>query len=331
VFEKPELLIQMMKQAGSDNLAVASQAGADFAAALEQPIKEAIFPGDLYSDLFTIEEWAENADVRYATDLVQPGREQEYVAYNVPRHGAPPERIVEQDYIRVPTNMDFASIEIPILAMRQGDYNVLKRAMQVLEQGVVMKINNDAFHALTAAGVGRGFSVVDTTATAGVFSKALLTSMQVKMRRTTGTNASSVNGFSLGRIYLSPEARATIGNFDNTKLDEVTRRQVIMSPEGHIEKLFGTEIKDIVELGVGGQYQNYAVNVQGFTFTNSKTDLAIGVDLNKRDRLVLPMTMKPTVTDDSAVTRRRNIMSFFVRFSFGVGVLDDRCTFLAQV
>lgn len=326
--EDKKALINLMKLAGSENLAVAAEAGAEFAVALELPIKEAIFPGDLYSDLFTIEEYPENADVRYATDLIQPGREQEYVAYAVPRHGAPPERIVEQDYVRVATNRYFDSIEIPIPAMRQGDYNVLKRAMQILHQGAVMIMNNNCFHALTAAGVGRGFSVVDTAATAGQFSKTLLTNMQVKMRRATGSNASSVNGFSLGRIYMSPELRATISVFDNTKLDEVTRREVIMSPEGHIEKLFGTEIKDIVELGAAGQYQIYATTVQQFSFTNSKTELVIGVDLNKRDRLVLPVSKMPSVVDDSAVTRRRNIVSFFFDMNFGVGCLDDRVTFL---
>lgn len=323
-----ETLSNMMKDAGSDNVAVAAQASADLALAMQVPIREAIFPGDLYNDLFTIEERSENDDIRYATDLVQPGREDEFVAYTVPRHGAPPERLVEPDFIHVNVSEAFDSIEIPLPALRFGEYNVLRRAMQILQYGCTKKMNDDCFHAITAAGIGRGFVVVDAAATAGVFSKDLLLKMQAKMRRSTGSNASSVDGFRLGRIYVSPEVRSTIASFTNAQLDEITRREIITSPEGRIESLYGTEIRDIVELGVAGKYQNYATTVQGLVLPTPKTELVIGVDLHKRDRLIMPMTQKPTVTDDSAAYKRRNLASYFVRFAYGTAVLDDRVIIL---
>ncbi len=336
--EKKEIamLVRLAKDVGSDDLAVASKAGADLGIAMAENFKEALFPTDLHADLFQVESRTENEDVRYPTDLIAVGREKEFKAYHVPRWGGPAERVVEQDYLRIATHDYINNLEIPLPALRQGDYNAIARAIEVLWEGVNMTMNDICFKTVLAAAAGRGFQVTSTAAEVtafglGALPKSLISRMQTKQRR--ASNASSSKSFRMTRAYMSPELRETITQWDNTKVDELTRREVIMGEDGKISGVYQCEFRDIDELGAVGDYQLSAINDYGYTLTTAggvRTELIVGVDARpvKKSRFVMPVCKMPELIDDSAAYRRRNLASWYMRFNFGAGILDNRgCIF----
>lgn len=323
-----EYFVDLMRKAGSaaPEAAEARAAWGELAQAVSIPIKEAIFPGDLYSDLVTMESWDARKDSpRYATDLISPGTEKDFQAYKVPAHGQLPERTVEPEYIRVDTFDLAQSIDFPRDLLSSGDYDAMARALYIMQQGLVMKMNDDVWHALLAAAKGRSFIVTDAAAGPGAFTKILLAKMQTKMKRATGSNANSVNAFNLTRVYMSPELREDIIDFDNTKLDEVTRREIILAKDGKIASLFGTEIRDILELGAetGSKYQSYYTTNLSGSLGASDTELLIGVDASRKSQFVMPVVKQPTVEYDVTMARR-NKTGMFCWLRYGVAVLDDR-------
>lgn len=323
-----EAFRDLMKRAGGGNAEASEtkQAVADLAEAVAIPIKEAIFPGNLYADLVTMESWDARSDTpRYATDLITPGTEREFQAYKVPAHGQLPERTVEPEYIRVDTFNVGQSIDFPRDLLASGDFDAMARAMFIMQMGIQMQMNDDVWHALLAAAKGRGFIVGDTAAAAGVFTKRLLAKMQTKMKRATGSNANSVNAFSLKRAYMSPELREDIVDFDNTKLDEVTRREIILAKDGKIASLFGTEMHDILELGAesSSKYQDYYTGKLAGTLNTDDTQLLIGVDTARKSQFVMPVVKQPVVEYDLTLARR-NKTGMFCWLRYGVAILDDR-------
>ncbi len=96
MFEKefPQLA-EAMERAGSDNRQEADAGFADLAEAVQQPVREAIFPGNLFQDLFTMERWDGIESPYYLTDLVQPGQEANFKAYAVPAHGELPRNFAQ--------------------------------------------------------------------------------------------------------------------------------------------------------------------------------------------------------------------------------------------
>ncbi len=332
-----EVMIKLIKDSASENMAVASKASAELGLAIAEEFKEALFPTDLHSDLFQIEFRGENDDVRYPTDLIAVGREREFKAYTAPRWGEPGYRIVEQDYLRVAVADYVNHIEVPLVAMRQGDYNAMARAMEILLEGVNMTMNDVCWETLIAAACGRGFQVTSTSDDItdyglGALPKSLISRMQTKAKR--ASNASSRNHFEVTRAYMSPELRETVTNWDNSKIDEWTRSTIVTSESGNIERIYNCELVSIDELGTNATasiYQNSAVANHGFTFSTSggtRTELVIGVDTRpqKRKLFVMPVTRKPTVIDDSQNMRRRGLASWLMEFSFGAGILDNRVT-----
>lgn len=326
-----EAFCELMRKAGSGN-AEASETKAAFlemADAVAVPIKEAIFPDDLYSELVTMENWDARKDApRYSTDLIAPGREKEFKSYKVPAHGELPERTVEPEYIRVDTFDVGTSIDFPRDLLASGDYDVMARAIYIMTEGLKMKMNDDVWHAALAAALGRGFIVEDTAAAVTTLTKRLLAKIQTKAKRSTGSSANGSSGFNVDRVYMSPELREQIIDFDNTKLDEVTRREVIMSKDGKIASLFGTELRSLNELGADDNsiYQDYWTDVLGGTLGttgHSDTELLVGVDSSRKSQFVMPMVKKPVVEQDQGMARR-NKTGLYVWLKYGVAVLDNR-------
>jgi hypothetical protein len=89
----------------------------------------------------------------------------------------------------VPTYDVGASIDWALKYSRDARWDVVGRAMQVLEAMFVRKANDDGWHTILAAGVGRNLVVYDDAATAGLFTKRLVALMKTVMRRNAGGNS----------------------------------------------------------------------------------------------------------------------------------------------
>jgi hypothetical protein len=267
-------------------------------------------------------------------DFIAPGTERDYVAYTVPAQGRIPERHVEGDFVMVPTYEVGSSIDFAMKYARDARWDIVGRAMQVLEASFTRKMNDDGWRTLLYAGYGRNLTVYDDAATAGLFTKRLIALMKTVMRRNAGGNSTSVNRGQLTDVYVSPEAMEDIRSWDLSQVDDFTRREIYLAGTGNEEfgqtSLFGVRLHDLDELGVGQEYQNYAVNTLGVTLPGSKTELVVGLDLSKGDSFVMPWRQEIEVFEDPTFHRQRRV-GFYGFGEYGFSVLDSRRVLLGAL
>jgi hypothetical protein len=171
------------------------------------------------------------SSTEYPLDLISPGLEGEHVAYTNPGHGRIPERSVESDYVMIPTYGITSSIDYLLRYAREARWDIVGRAMQVMEAGFVKKMNDDGWHTLLAAGVDRNIVVYDGDATAGTFTKRLVSLMQLITRRNAGGNSGSANRGRMTDLYVSPEALEDVRNWGLDQVSDVIRTQIYNAPE----------------------------------------------------------------------------------------------------
>jgi hypothetical protein len=350
IFQKPAEFVRLMRDVASDSEAVATAAAGRFAEAVQAPVQQAIFADPLYQDVATVLPQDEIADVVYPKDLIAPGDEAYHAAYRAGRIGAIPERIVEQDFIRVPMELYRDSIELPEMAFRRGSYDVVKRAIQILMEGITMTVNDQVFKTLLTAAFNRAdkasagntIFVTDPGSGAGTnqLTKTLIEAMKLKIRRAASTNTSA-KAFKMSTLFMSPECHSSLVSLNNTVLDEWTRREIVISDDG-IVSLLGTKFTQLDEFGTGNKYQKYVADLAAAgsasnaaaintALTSGNKHLVLGTDshLGRKDLVILPMANKPSIVEDPAV-RRRLLRSWMVDIVFGVGVLDDRVALIGQ-
>ena len=225
--ERPsDEFIGLLKKSGDADVNVAQAAQREFAKALELPLRKGVLVGNILGNIFeTINEEA-GSTTEFPLDLISPGLEGEHVAYTNPGHGRIPERSVEGDYVMIPTYAIASSVDYLLRYARDARWDVVGRAMQVMEAGFTKKMNDDGWHTLLAAGVDRNILVFDGDATAGLFSKRLVSLMQTVMRRNSGGNSASAGRGRLTDLYVSPEALEDVRSWGLDQVDEVTRREI---------------------------------------------------------------------------------------------------------
>ena len=142
-----------------------------------------------------------------------------------------PERHVEGDYVMVPTFDIGASIDYLLKYARDARWDVVGRAMEVLESAFVKKMNDDGWHTLLAAGVDRNIVVYDSDAAAGQFTRDLFLFLRLLCVVTVVVTLQATIVV-LTDLYVSPEAMEDIRNWGVDQVDEVTRREIYTAADG---------------------------------------------------------------------------------------------------
>ena len=327
-------MIDLLRQAGDNRYECATAAQLELAKALTLPLRQGILKGDIISGIYEPVYFAPGTAVEFPLDFIAPGTERDYVAYTVPAQGRIPERHVEGDFVMVPTYEVGSSIDFAMKYARDARWDIVGRAMQVLEASFTRKMNDDGWRTLLYAGYGRNLTVYDDAATAGLFTKRLIALMKTVMRRNAGGNSTSVNRGQLTDVYVSPEAMEDIRSWDLSQVDDFTRREIYLAGTGNDEfgqtSLFGVRLHDLDELGVGQEYQNYAVSTLGVTLPGSKTELVVGLDLSKGDSFVMPWRQEIEVFEDPTFHRQRRV-GFYGFGEYGFSVLDSRRVLLGAL
>ncbi len=290
------------------------------------PIRRGVILGDILGDIFQPVVLGPGAAPEFPLDILAPGTEKDYVAYTIPSTGRIPERHVEGDYVMVTTYEVASSIDWALKFSRDARWDVVGRAMQMLEGGFVLKNNRDGWHVLLAAGVGRNLVVYDDAATAGLFTKRLIALGKTTMRRRAGGNATSLNKGRLTDLYLSPEGLEDIRSWDLTQIDDFTRRQIFEASgdnEDVLPSIFGVNLHDVDELGIGQEFQNYYTGTLGGTFPGSKVELAVGLDLMNSDAFVNPIRSPIEIFEDPTFHRQRRA-GMYGWAEHGYACLDSR-------
>ena len=322
-FQPTPELTDLLQRSGSVNREVALAANAEFAKALELPLRRGVLSGDILDGIFEPIQLAQSATPEFPLDFLSPGTEKDFVAYTIPNHGYIPERHVEGDYVMVPTYDVGASIDYLLKYARDARWDVVGRAMEVLEASFVKKMNDDGWHTLLAAAVDRNIVVYDSDANTSQFTKRLVSLMKTVMRRNGGGNSTSTNRGLLTDLYVSPEAMEDIRNWGIDQIDEVTRREIYTAVDGSINRIFGVNLHDLDELGVGQQYQLFYSSTLGAALPSGDTEIVVGLDLRKRDSFIMPIRQEVQIFEDETLHRQKRA-GFYGWAELGFAVLDNR-------
>ena len=328
-FEPTPELTDLLVRSGSLNKEEALAANAEFAKALELPLRRGILNGDILDGIFEPITLSQSATPEFPLDFLAPGTEKDFVAYTIPNHGYIPERHVEGDYVMVPTYDIGASIDYLLKYARDARWDVVGRAMEVLEAQFVKKMNDDGWHTLLAAGVDRNIVVFDSDAAAGQFTKRLVSLMKTVMRRNGGGNSTSNNRGRLTDLYVSPEAMEDIRNWGVDQVDEVTRREIYTAADGSINRVFGVNLHDLDELGESQEYQLFYTSQLSGSL-GSDVELVVGLDLSKRDSFIMPIREQVQIFEDDTLHRQKRA-GFYGWAEQGFAVLDNRRVLLGSL
>jgi len=323
--------IALLRKSGDADINVAAAAQREFAKALELPLRKGVLVGNILGSIFETMTVEAGATTEYPLDLISPGLEGEHVAYTNPGHGRIPERSVEGDYVMIPTYSITSSVDYLLRYAREARWDIVGRAMQVMEAGFTKKMNDDGWHTLLAAGVDRNILVYDADATAGLFSKRLVSLMQTVMRRNSGGNSASVGRGRLTDIYVSPEALEDIRNWGLDQIDDVTRREIYSAgPDGTpVTRIFGMNLTALDELGEGQQYQSFFINDLSGSVQGSDLELVVGLDQSTSDSFVMPVKEQLQVFEDPTLHRQQRA-GYYGFAELGFGVLDNRRVILGS-
>ena len=330
-FSPSEDLTDLLVRSGSNEKTQSLEANAQFAKALELPLRQGVLNGDILDGIFEPVRLSESATPEFPLDFLSPGTEKDFVAYTIPNHGYIPERHVEGDYVMVPTYDVGASIDYLLKYARDARWDVVGRAMEVLEAQFTKKMNDDGWHTILAAGVDRNIVVFDDDAANGQFTKRLVSLMKTVMRRNGGGNSSSNNRGALTDLYVSPEAMEDIRNWGVDQVDEVTRREIYTAGDGAVNRVFGINLHDLDELGASQEYDTFfGTQLSGTKPTGHNTEIVVGLDLRKRDSFVMPIRQEVQVYEDDSLHRQKRA-GFYGWAEQGFAVLDNRRVLLGSL
>jgi hypothetical protein len=330
VFNPTPELTDLLVKSGSQNREVSLAASAEFAKALELPLRQGLLSGDILNGIFEPIQLAPGATPEFPLDFLAPGTERDFVAYTIPNHGYIPERHVEGDYVMVPTYDIGASIDYLLKYARDARWDVIGRAMEVLEGSFVKKMNDDGWHTLLAAGVDRNVVVYDSDASAGQFTKRLVSLMKTVMRRNGGGNSASNNRGMLTDLYVSPEAMEDIRNWGLDQVDELTRREIYTAADGSVNRVFGVNLHDLDELGEGQEYELFFEDVIGASLPTGDSEIVVGLDQRKNDSFIMPIREQVQIFEDETLHRQKRA-GFYGWGEQGFAVLDNRRVLLGSL
>jgi len=319
----PAKLAQLLRDSANPNQQVAMAAFEQLAAtALIEPLRNAILPGDIVSDIFQRVDLEPDAMPEFPLDLIAPGTEKDYVAYTVPNAGRIPERHVEGDYVMVPTYQIGNAIDWLLRYARHARWDIVARAMEVFEMGFTKKKNDDGWHTLMACGVDRNIIVYDGNASAGQFTKRLISLAKVVMRRNGGGNSASTNRRRLTDLYASPESLEDVRNWGMDQADQFTLREIFLSDDNVLRQIFGVNLHAIDELGQNQEYQNFFSNQLSGALASGDIELVVGLDQTKQT-FYNPVKMDIELFQDPTLHRQQRA-GVYGWAELGWGALDSR-------
>ena len=111
-----------------------------------------------------------------------------------------------------------------------------------------------------------------------------------------------------------------VANVD--QVDEITRRDIFLSDDGGLSRIFGVNLHQLRELGVGQEYQLYYTADLSGTMGASDEEVIVCCDQTK-DSLIMPIEEPLQVIADDQFAREE-MASFYCKMRLGFGSMDNR-------
>ena len=296
-------MIELLRRCGSNDPGVMTVARHELAKALELPLQKGVLVGDITDGIFEVEKFEPGQSVEYPIDFFTPTSDiNDFKAYVVPGYGRTPEKTAQGDYVSVPTYFITNSFDWTLKYIKEARWPVVSRGLEVMRAGIVAKHNEDAWRLLLTTGEARNLVIYDANATAGLFTKRLVSLMDITMTRRAGGNTSSINRGKMTDLYMSVEAKADCGSWDLTEIPDAIRTQIFLN--GPLPKIGDVVLHDLVELGVGMQFQDYFDVTLGGTMPTDKEEIVVGLDLLNRDSFMRPVRGELEIFEDLSLHRQ---------------------------
>jgi len=324
LFKEPDAdTIDMIVRSGANDRNIADAAQLELATALQNPLRQGVLVGDVVQGIYRALPMPPGATIEYPLDLLAPGEENNHVAYTNPGNGRIAERNVEGDYVQIPTYGIASSIDWLLRYAREARWDIVARAMQVLEASFVKKINDDGWQTILSAAADRNILVFDSDATAGQFTKRVVSLMKTVMVRHGGGNTASLNRSKLTDIFFSPEMLENIRTWGLDQVDELTRREIYLAADGSITRIFGVNLNTLDEFGEGQEYQNVFTGSLSGSLASNDLELMIGLDLQDGGSFLMPVKQDVNIFPDPTMHRQQRA-GYYGWAELGFAVLDNR-------
>jgi hypothetical protein len=121
-----------------------------------------------------------------------------------------------------------------------------------------------------------------------------------------------------------------IRNWGIDIVDEITRREIYTAADGTLNRIFGINLHDRDELGVGQEYQLFYTNTLSGTLPSGKGEVVVGLDLRKRDSFIMPVRQEVQIFEDDTLHRQKRA-GFYGWAEQGFAVLDNRRVLLGAL
>jgi hypothetical protein len=315
----------------STDIAVAEKARTEIVQAIEQPLRRTLLTGDTIGGVYTPMDFTDNPNVEFQLDLLTPGQEKEFAAFTLPNVGRIPQAIVEGDYLRVPTYYVGNSIDTSLRFIRNANWPVIQRMLEVLEAGFRKKLNDDGWQVVLAAATDRNIVVADPNAAIGQLTPRLITLMSTFMRRNGGGNSGTSGRSKLTDVFASPEALMDIRSWGLDLIPD-SQRQQYFNTGGDIDEInvFGVKLHALDELGEGQDYQSYYTTTLSGVMGASDVEIAVGLDLSKQNSFIMPIREDLQIVEDNTM-HRKGLFSLYGRMELGFACLDSRTCLISSL
>jgi hypothetical protein len=182
---------------------------------------------------------------------------------------------------------------------------------------------------LLGAAADRNILVFDADASAGQFTKRLISLMKSVAIRNGGGNAASLRKSKLTDVWMSPEGIEGMRNWGLDQVDEVTRREIYLAADGTLSRVFSVNLHEIYELGENQEYQLFFTGTLGGSLASTDVELVVGLDMSVNDSFLMPTKQPITIFDDPALHRSQRA-GVYGWAEMGFAVLDNRRVLLGS-
>jgi hypothetical protein len=326
--------IELIKQMGSNDEAVARPAKEAFAAIIgpvvEKVLQKAGSANLIYRDFafnqddnpsLPVELWY-GEDVNYIT-----------IWYQTVAGGLPTSVVEGNDEMKFHTYRLDSSIAFDKKYARKANVDVVSKGLERMSQEVLIKQERNAWAvALKALAESstNGLSHIISATTADIFQVADLNALLTRTRRiNTAWNKDTPVGFQskgVTDLFVSPEIKEQVRGFAyqpmNTRATPDTNESTVLGLPDNVREeiyraaganeIYGVNLIELLEFGTTQKYNVLFDNYYSGSFNSSTDEIIVGIDLS-REGLIRPVETSEggstftAVNDDQYVSRQEKI------------------------